>query len=61
MQFTLDTTDGRARRVANGTIVTVRTVNAAGQLVLTDGTTLQTRQVVHGYALTSHAAPGRLA
>jgi conjugative relaxase-like TrwC/TraI family protein len=52
-------TDGRARRVANGTIVTVRTVNAAGQLVLTDGTTLQTRQVVHGYALTSHAAQGR--
>jgi hypothetical protein len=52
-------TDGRARRVANGTIVTVRTVNAAGQLVLTDGTILQTRQVVHGYALTSHAAQGR--
>ena len=50
--------DGKARRLANGTTVTVGSVDADGRLVLADGSTLHTRQVVHGYAMTSHAAQG---
>ena len=49
---------GQIRRLANGTVVTVHSVNAAGQLVLSDGATLRSRQVAYGYALTSHAAQG---
>lgn len=49
---------GRSQRLANGTTVTVKTLDASGQLVLADGSTLRTRQVVHGYAMTSHAAQG---
>ena len=54
----VQSSDGRARRLANGTIMTVRTVDAAGRLELADGCTLKSRQVVHGYAMTSHAAQG---
>ena len=54
----VQTPDGRSRRLANGTTVTIRTLDAAGHLVLADGSTLRSRQVVHGYALTSHAAQG---
>lgn len=50
--------DGTAHRLANGSVVTVRSLDEAGRLVLTDGFTLPTRQVVHGYAMTSHAAQG---
>lgn len=50
--------DGKARRLANGAVVAVRSLDEAGRLVLTDGSTLQTRQVVHSYAMTSHAAQG---
>ena len=51
-------TDGRFRRLSNGTTVTVQSVNPSGQLVLADGSVLKTRQVSHGYAMTSHAAQG---
>jgi len=54
----VQTSDGQRRRLANGTMVTVQSVNPSGQLILTDGSTLPTRQVVHGYAMTSHAAQG---
>ena len=50
--------DGKGKRLANGTSVIVRSVDANGRLVLADGSTLHTRQVVHGYAMTSHAAQG---
>jgi conjugative relaxase-like TrwC/TraI family protein len=53
-----ETADGKGRRLANGTSVTVCSVDANGRLVLADGSTLHTRQVVHGYAMTSHAAQG---
>jgi conjugative relaxase-like TrwC/TraI family protein len=53
-----DTLSGQARRFANGTVVTVQSVNAAGRLVLDDGSTLRSRQVAYGYALTSHASQG---
>ena len=36
----------------------VQSVDATGRLVLADGSTLHSRQVVHGYAMTSHAAQG---
>jgi ATP-dependent exoDNAse (exonuclease V) alpha subunit len=49
---------GERRSLANGTTVSVKSVDATGRLVLADGSTLATRQVVHGYALTSHAAQG---
>ena len=50
--------DGKRRRLANGTAVVVRSVDASGRLVLTDGSILRTRQVVPGYAMTSHSAQG---
>ncbi|MDI1251517.1 MAG: AAA family ATPase, partial [Lacunisphaera sp.] len=50
--------DGKPRRLANGSTVTVKAVDASGRLVLGDDSTLRTRQVVHGYAMTSHAAQG---
>jgi conjugative relaxase-like TrwC/TraI family protein len=50
--------DGTRRRWANGSIVMVRSVDSAGRLVLADGATLLSRQAVHGYAMTSHAAQG---
>ncbi len=43
--------DGKSRRLANGTAVIARSVDANGRLVLADGSTLHTRQVVHGYAV----------
>ena len=54
----VETNDGRKRRLANGTTVMVQAVDATGRLTLADGSLLLTRQVVHGYALTSHAAQG---
>ncbi|MBI5693761.1 MAG: relaxase domain-containing protein [Verrucomicrobia bacterium] len=50
--------DGRERRLANGTAIIVREINSQGRLVLADGSVLFGRQVVHGYAMTSHAAQG---
>ncbi len=50
--------DGTRRRLANGTTVAVHSVKADGRLVLADGSTLHSRQAVHGYAMTSHAAQG---
>jgi leucyl aminopeptidase len=44
--------------LANGTTFVVQSVNADGRLVLADGSTLQSRQAVLGYATTSHAAQG---
>ncbi|MEY2881226.1 MAG: ATP-dependent RecD-like helicase, partial [Verrucomicrobiota bacterium] len=55
---TVETTEGKTRRLANGTTVIVRSVASDGRLVLADGSRLRTREVVHGYALTSHAAQG---
>lgn len=52
------TPTGQVRRLANGSLVTVQSVNASGQLVLQDGSTLGSRQVAYGYALTSHASQG---
>jgi len=49
---------GQARRLANGTVITVKALTLSGQLQLTDGSTLRSRQVEYGYALTSHAAQG---
>ena len=49
---------GQKRRLANGSLVTVQSVNRSGRLVLQDGSTLHTRQVAYGYALTSHASQG---
>lgn len=53
-----ETPSGQIRRLANGAVVTIQSVNASGQLVLQDGSTLHTRQVAYGYALTSHASQG---
>ncbi|MSU52578.1 MAG: hypothetical protein EXS41_04175 [Opitutaceae bacterium] len=53
-----ETVDGKRRRLANGTAVVLRSVDASGRLVLTEGSLLHTRQVVSGYAMTSHAAQG---
>jgi hypothetical protein len=50
--------DGKSRRIANGTTVIVGSVDTNGRLVLADGSMLHSRQVVHGYAMTSHAAQG---
>jgi hypothetical protein len=55
---TVETADGKIRRLANGTTVIVQSVATDGRLVLADGSRLRTRQIVHGYALTSHAAQG---
>jgi conjugative relaxase-like TrwC/TraI family protein len=54
----IETPSGQTRRLANGTVVTVQSVNRSGQLVLYDGSTLRSRQVAYGYALTSHASQG---
>jgi hypothetical protein len=53
-----ETPSGEIRRLANGTVVTVQSVNAAGQIMLQGGAKLHTRQVAYGYALTSHASQG---
>ena len=50
--------DGSRRRIANGTTVTVAGIDPAGLVRLPDGAVLLSREVVHGYALTSHAAQG---
>jgi hypothetical protein len=50
--------DGLDRRLANGTAIIVKELDAQGRLVLADGAVLRGRQVVHGYAMTSHAAQG---
>lgn len=52
------TPSGEIRRLVNGATVTVASVNAAGQPVLADKSTLLARQVAYGYALTSHASQG---
>lgn len=49
---------GQVRRLANGSVVTVQSVNSSGHLVLSDGSTLRSRQVAYSYALTSHASQG---
>jgi conjugative relaxase-like TrwC/TraI family protein len=54
----VETPSGQTCRLANGTMVTVQSVNASGQLVLQDGSTLRSRQVAYGYTLTSHASQG---
>jgi ATP-dependent exoDNAse (exonuclease V) alpha subunit len=54
----VETPSGQTRRLANGTVVTVQSVNASGQLILQDGSTLLSRQIAYGYALTSHASQG---
>ncbi|MDI1248714.1 MAG: hypothetical protein PSV13_07515 [Lacunisphaera sp.] len=54
----MQTPAGQVRRLANGSMVTVQSVNAFGQLVLQDGSILRSRQVAYGYALTSHASQG---
>lgn len=54
----VSTPTGQTRRLANGSMFTVQSVNASGQLVLQDGSTLRSRQVAYGYALTSHASQG---
>lgn len=54
----VQTPTGQVSRLANGSMVTVQSVNASGQLILQDGSTLRSRQVAYGYALTSHAAQG---
>lgn len=55
---TVETNDGQIRRIANGSVVSVHRIDPTGHLVLADGSTLRTRQVVHAYAMTSHAAQG---
>ncbi len=50
--------DGRSHRLANGSMVTVQALTPSGQLLLADGSTLRSRQLEYGYALTSHAAQG---
>jgi hypothetical protein len=55
---TVETPDGKTRRLANGTTVIVQSIAPDGRFVLSDGSRLRTRQIVHGYALTSHAAQG---
>lgn len=50
--------DGQIRRLANGTTVIARGLDAHGRLVIADGSTLLNRQLVHGYAMTSHAGQG---
>jgi conjugative relaxase-like TrwC/TraI family protein len=50
--------DGRDRRLASGTAIIVKELDSQGRLVLADGAVLRGRQVVHGYAMTSHAAQG---
>ena len=54
----VSTPTGQTRRLANGSMVTAQSVTASGQLVLQDGSTLCSRQVAYGYALTSHASQG---
>lgn len=55
------TNDGR--QLANGEIVTVRSIEVGGQIRLEDGRMLDTgyRQFVRGYAVTSYAAQGKTA
>ncbi len=50
--------DGRGRKLANGSVVTLDGVTADGKLKLTDGREIATRQLTHGYAMTSHGAQG---
>jgi conjugative relaxase-like TrwC/TraI family protein len=49
------------KKLANGELVTVKTVQADGRIALTDGRTLDQnfRQFVRGYAVTSYAAQGK--
>lgn len=54
----VQTPAGQVRRLPNGAMVTVQSVNASGQLLLQDGSILRSRQVAYGYALTSHASQG---
>lgn len=49
---------GGTRRLSNGTVVKVAGMDAEGRLRLSDGTILLSREVVHSYATTSHAAQG---
>jgi conjugative relaxase-like TrwC/TraI family protein len=56
--------NGRAtnnRKLANGELVTVKTVHADGRIGLTDGRVLNKnfRQFVRGYAVTSYASQGK--
>jgi hypothetical protein len=50
--------DGELRRIPNGSTVTVAGIDPAGKVRLDDGSVLLSREVVHAYALTSHASQG---
>jgi conjugative relaxase-like TrwC/TraI family protein len=50
--------DERGRKLANGSVVTLDGVTADGKLKLADGREIATRQLTHGYAMTSHGAQG---
>jgi conjugative relaxase-like TrwC/TraI family protein len=52
---------GDERKLANGELVTVKTVHADGRISLTDGRVLDKgfRQFVRGYAITSYASQGK--
>lgn len=52
---------GGKSKLANGELVTVKTVHADGRIVLADGRTLDKsfRQFVRGYAITSYASQGK--
>jgi len=50
--------DERGRKLANGSVVTLKDVTADGKLKLADGREIATRQLTHGYAMTSHGAQG---
>jgi conjugative relaxase-like TrwC/TraI family protein len=50
--------DERGRKLANGSVVALDSVTADGKLKLADGREIATRQLTHGYAMTSHGAQG---
>jgi len=50
--------DTRGRKLANGSVVTLDGVTVDGKLILADGREIATRQMTHGYAMTSHGAQG---
>jgi len=63
LQLKANARTNAGRQLANGEIVTVRSVEADGRIQLHDGRTLDAgyRQFVRGYAVTSYAAQGKTA
>ena len=49
--------DARGRKLANGSVVTLDGVTADGKLKLAGGREISTRQLTHGYAMTSASNP----